>query len=249
MSSVSCLSLDAERCDTLAPMVKHRAKKLPPLAQRLIKCRKEREWSQAKVGEELDVTRNAVSLWESGDATPTPERLRSAAVLFNKSYEWLSTGRGLEQEINATVEGLRLIGDIQAGVWRETTESQEMEYKRVPVAPVSDYPIEAQYALKIIGNSLDRVAKDGAIIHCVDVGMASLTPRDGDLVCAERIRGSLREMTVKRLRLVGGALELWPESTDPTQQEKLAYKPPKGNGEVVIRAIVIGTFQPIPRGA
>jgi transcriptional regulator with XRE-family HTH domain len=249
MSSVSCLSLDAERCNTLAEMVKHRAKKLPPLAQRLIKCRKERKWSQAKVGKELDVTRNAVSLWESGTSTPTPERLREAAVLFGKSYEWLSTGRGLEQERNATVEGLRLVGDIQAGVWREPTESQDMEFMRVPVAPVSDYPVEAQYALRIVGNSVDRIAKDGAIIHCIDVGMANLTPRDGDLVCAERIRGTLREMTVKRLRAVNGALELWPESTDPTQQEKLAYKPPKGNGEVIIRAIVIGAFQPIARGS
>lgn len=249
MSSVSCLLLPPERCNVPLAMAKLRPKKLPPLAQRLLKCRKDRKWSQAKVGEKLDVTRNAVSLWESGDATPTPERLRRAAVLFAVNYEWLSTGRGSEQEINAAVEGLRLIGDIQAGVWREATETQDMDYKRVPVAPVDDYPVEAQYALRIVGNSLDRIAKDGAIIHCVDVGMASLTPRDGDLVCVERIRGGLREMTVKRLRRVNGALELWPESHDPSQQETLAYKPPKGNGEVIIRAIVIGTFQPIPRGS
>lgn len=249
MSSVSCLSLTGKVAIVPLAMAKHRAKKLPPLAQRLIKCRKDRKWSQAKVGKELGVTRNAVSLWESGDATPTPERLRSAAVLFHVNYEWLSTGRGSEQEINATVEGLRLVGDIQAGVWREVTESQDMEYKRVPVAPVADYPVEAQYALKIIGTSLDRIAKDGAIIHCVDVGMAGLTPREGDLVCVERIRGDLREMTVKRLRMVNGALELWPESLDPSQQEKLAYKPPKGNGEVIIKAIVIGAFQSIPRGS
>jgi transcriptional regulator with XRE-family HTH domain len=249
MSSVSCLSHDSAGCDTDAAMAKHRARKLPPLAQRLIKCRKERTWSQAEVGKKLHVTRNAVSLWESGDATPTPARLRQAAVLFGKSYEWLSTGRGSEQEINATVEGLRLIGDIAAGVWREVPESQDMEYVRVPVAPVSDYPVEAQYALKIYGNSVDRVAKDGAIIHCVDVGIASLTPREGDLVCVERVRAGLHEMTVKRVRKGNGALELWPESTDPTHQEKLAYKPPRGEGEVTIKAVVIGVFQPIPRGS
>lgn len=250
MSSVSCLHMTAERCNLLPAMArKPRAKKLPPLAQRLLKCRTEKDWSQSYVGRALHVTRNAVSLWESGDSTPAPDRLRRAAVLFGKSYEWLSTGRGSEQETNTHVEGLRLVGDIAAGVWREVSESQDMDYSRVPVAPVNDYPTEAQYALKIAGNSLDRIAKDGAIIHCVDVGMAGLTPREGDLVCVERIRAGLREMTVKRIRKGNGALELWPESYDPTHQEKLAYKPPRGEGEVIIKAIVIGVFQSIPRGS
>jgi hypothetical protein len=124
-----------------------------------------------------------------------------------------------------------------------------MEYERVPVAPVKDYPLEAQYALKIHGNSVDRVAKDGAIIHCVDVGRAGLTPREGDLVCVERNRSGLREMTVKRIRSGAEGPELWPESNDPAHQEKLTYKAPRGSGEVIIKAIVIGAFQPIARGS
>jgi hypothetical protein len=56
-------------------------------------------------------------------------------------------------------------------------------------------------------------------------------------------------MTVKRLRAVNGALELWPESSDPRYQEKLPYKPAKGGGEVFIKAIVVGVWQPIARGS
>lgn len=239
MSSVSSLPLAALQC-IVPPMT---------LGERLLMCRKERGWSQRELGKRLGVTRNAVSLWESDESEPENHRLKKAAVLFDTSYEWLATGRGNREGTLTPIVGLRLIGDIAAGVWREVSESQEMEFKRVPVAPVDDYPLEAQYALRIVGNSVDRVAKDGAIIHCVDVARAGLMPRDGDLVCVERGRAGLQEMTVKRIRMGKEGLELWPESNDPAHQEKLPYKAPRGSGEVVIKAIVIGVFQPIARGS
>lgn len=218
------------------------------LGKRLKDCRTLLRLSQAKFGKEFGVTRNAVSMWEAGKSAPENWRMKKIATFCDRAYEWLSTGRGSERRNNTTIEGLRQIGKIAAGQWHEVVESQDMEEKRVPVAPVPGYPIEAQYALQVEGSSLDRIAKDGAIIHCVDVGIAGLSPHPGDLVCVERTRAGLVETTVKRLRAVNGALELWPESDDPRHQEMLPYKPPKGNGEVSIKAVVVGVWQPIPRG-
>lgn len=252
MSSSSSLPLTGAQCIVPPAMAKRAkpTKAAKELGKRLKACRVESRLSQAQLAKELGLkSREAVSQWESGKSSPENERLRAAAVLFGRSYEWLSTGRGPAEETTLPVVGLSLIGDIAAGIWREVSESQDMDYERVPVAPVKDYPLEAQYALKVHGNSVDRVAKDGAVIHCVDVGRAGLTPREGDLVCVERNRAGLREMTVKRVRKGAEGLELWPESDDPAHQEKLAYKAPRGSGEITIKAIVIGAFQPIARGS
>lgn len=252
MSSVTSLSVSASKCFVTPAMAKRAKPSRAALAlgKRLKECREAARLSQSQLARELGLkSREAVSQWESGKSSPENERLRSAAVLFGCSYDWLATGRGSPNPTNSVVVGLNLIGDIAAGVWREISESQDMEYERVPVAPVKDYPVEAQYALKVHGNSVDRVAKDGATIHCVDVGRAGLTPREGDLVCVERNRAGLREMTVKRIRMGAEGLELWPESNDPAHQEKLSYKPPRGSGEVIIKAIVIGSFTAIPRGS
>lgn len=61
-------------------------------------------------------------------------------------------------------------------------------------------------------------------------------------------RGGLVEATVKRIRKGKGGLELWPESDDPRYQERVPLKPAKGEAEVVIRGLVIATYNPIPRG-
>lgn len=117
------------------------------------------------------------------------------------------------------------------------------------MAPDPRFPAEAQYALRVRGHSVNRIAEDGAIITCVDLIAGGIDARDGDLVWVERRRGDLVEATVKRLRKAKDGLELWPESDDPAHQEKLALKPAKGDYEITIKALVIGAYRPIPRGA
>lgn len=141
-----------------------------------------------------------------------------------------------------------LWGDVAAGVWIEPVESQEAELERVPVAPDPRYPLAAQYALRVRGNSVNRIAKDGNIVVCVDLAEAGLEPRPGDLVLVERRRGGLVECTVKRLRKAPEGLELWPESDDPAFQEKLSLAPLKGEAEIQIKAVIIGVFTPVMRG-
>ena len=214
-------------------------------ANRFKLARKAKRLSQAAIARQLKITREAVSQWERGKSTPPPTRMGKLAELLGRGTEWLATGRGRGD----TVEGLPLCGDVAAGVWSEPRSSQEAEFERVPVAPDPRYPVGAQYALKVRGNSVNKVAGDGAIVACVDILEAGMDPRPGDLVVVERKRGGLVEATVKRLRATEGVLELWPESDDPSHQDMLPLRPVKGETEVVIRAVVIGIYVPVLRGA
>lgn len=214
------------------------------LGERIYQSRVAKKLSQAALGRLAGVTRNAVSLWESNTSSPTPERLRKLAVILDKDSDWLATGRKAHTLVTL---GLPLWGEIAAGVWAEVCESQDMDVKRVPVAPDPAYPADAQYALKVKGNSVNKIAPNGTIVVCVDVVKAGIEIRDGDLVCVTRQKGGLVETTLKRVRKAKGGIDLWPESTDPQHATALRLGA-KGDTEVTITGLVIYTVKPIPRG-
>lgn len=201
--------------------------------------------SKAELGRKMGVVRQTVTLWESGKAEPTSDNLRKLSVILDVGYDWLATGRSARPGV---VLGLELHGEVAGGVWIEHPESQDMEFERVPVAPDPNYPIESQYALRVRGNSVNKTARDGSIVICVDVIAAGIEIRDKDLVVVERRRGSIVETTIKRVRKGNGGLELWPESDDPSHQEKLTLGPRRGGVEVSIKALVIWTANPVVRG-
>jgi transcriptional regulator with XRE-family HTH domain len=215
------------------------------LGERIKKARLDKGLTQSALARQLGVTRNAVSMWEAGKAEPAAERLRNAAVTLNAEYEWLATGRGARSQV---VLGLPLYGEIAAGVWTEVGDNQDTDVERVPVAPDPDYPTHAQFALRVKGNSVDRVAADGALLACVDLHEGGVDIREGDLVCVERRRGSLVETTVKRVKKNGKALELWPESSDPAHQKPIPFAQGKDVDGVSIRALVIGVYNKVGRG-
>ena len=215
------------------------------LGSRIFKARTAKKLSQSALGKQLGVTRNAVSLWESNTSQPRAETLRKLAVILDVGFDWLATER---QPQSMIVRGLPLLGEIAGGVWHEVTETQEMEYKLVPVAPDARYPVECQYALQVRGHSVNRIAKDGTILHCVDILGAGIELRNNDLVWIERRRGALVEATVKRVRKGKEGLELWPESDDPAHQQKLTLSQRRGEAEITIKGLVIATVTPIPRG-
>jgi transcriptional regulator with XRE-family HTH domain len=212
--------------------------------ERLKKAMEAKGLKGADLARALKLQRQAVYNWLAGRADPTQENLRNLAINLDVDQEWLSTGR---REKPGVVWGLELHGEVAGGVWVEVTENQDMEYKRVPVAPDPRYPTDTQYALQVRGNSINRIAKDGSVITCVDIIGAGLEIRDRDLVVVERRRGHLVETTVKRVRKGKDGLELWPESDDPSHQEKLTLGPRKGNTEVSIKALVIWTANPVRR--
>jgi transcriptional regulator with XRE-family HTH domain len=240
LSSVSSLFCERATVQNVEPM---------SFAKRFKSARLKKHLSQQDVADHFRITRNAVSCWERrvNPTFPKAEIMHQLPDLLDVSYEYLTGSRPKRQQ-QEVVQGLRLGGEVAGGVWLEINESQESQVVRVPVAPHPAYPSDAQLALRVKGHSVNRVAKEGAIIVVVDILAAGLDPREGDLVWVERRRGSLLEATVKELRKGKDGPELWPVSDDPAHQEKIAVAPPKGEAEVTIRGIVISVTHMVPRG-
>jgi len=68
------------------------------LAQRLAQARKTSGMTQVEVAEQLNVSFQAVSLWERGETTPDIEKISDIASLYHVTTDWLLLG-GNEPEL------------------------------------------------------------------------------------------------------------------------------------------------------
>ena len=59
------------------------------LDEKLVSLRKENGLTQLKVAEELDISRQAISRWESGVAMPSTENLRRLSKLYSVPLDYL----------------------------------------------------------------------------------------------------------------------------------------------------------------
>ena len=59
------------------------------LDEKLVSLRKEKGITQLKVAEELDISRQAISRWESGVAMPSTENLRRLSELYSVPLDYL----------------------------------------------------------------------------------------------------------------------------------------------------------------
>ena len=59
------------------------------LAEKLVSLRKAKGLTQMKVAESLEVSRQAVSRWEVGDAVPSTENLKCLSILFGVPIDYL----------------------------------------------------------------------------------------------------------------------------------------------------------------
>ncbi len=66
------------------------------IGNRISELRKKHNYSQEYVAEQLGVSRQAVSKWETDQTSPDTNNLISLAGLFGVSVEYIATGRTIE---------------------------------------------------------------------------------------------------------------------------------------------------------
>lgn len=140
-------------------------------------------------------------------------------------------------EPRPSIQTAFIVGEVAAGIWREP----DLEFEKIPTTVVVDerWPPGAVFLLRVSGTSINRQAKDGDLVLCLDAFAAPRDFQDGDWVIAERVRGGTVEMTVKRVRGSKSAgFLLYPDSDDPRHQTPLPVG--KNDGEMVhVRAYVL----------
>ncbi len=209
------------------------------LKERILKARLDAGLTQEQLAAATKKSRGAVSQWESGEARPRHSTLGAIAKATGKELAWLESG------LHSDVIGMRVIGEVAAGVWKEG--SVEFKPYGMPVAPHPGYPAEAQRLYKVTGNSINRIVEDGAYVHCVSIMDAGIQPQNGDVVIVCRNEHGLSEYTAKRLIFEDDRMILRPESTDEEWQRDVILSG-DDDTNIQITDIIIAKWQPIKRG-
>ncbi len=153
--------------------------------------------------------------------------------------------------------GAPVLGTVQAGVWREASEDPlHIEgwadplaggFERIPAPPDRRYPHAPVFALRVEGDSMDKLFPPGSYALCVRLADAGLGPQDvppGSIVVCQRRKHDIYEATLKRLQRADGQLLLMPESTNP-RHKPITLRPPRHaqETETTIAALVVGKYE------
>ncbi|MER9937455.1 helix-turn-helix domain-containing protein [Mesorhizobium sp. M0088] len=215
------------------------------LNARIFKARSDAKMTQEDLANAVHKTRSAVAQWEKGEIRPRHATLVAIANVTKADFYWLLNGG----EIGTDKVGLRVVGEVAAGLWREGNADFTGKNLNTPTQPVAahpDYPPHAQRLYKVIGTSINRVADDGEYLHAVDIFAGDIKPEQGDLVIVRRLEHGKAEYTAKTLAFAEGEWVLRPESFDPEWQQDIKVE---GNEdvEVTITDVVIAKWSPIAR--
>lgn len=205
---------------------------------RIKELRDERGLTQDELGELMGTTGATVQRLETSKRGLSQKWLEAAAkalgvhiyeILEQKPPDW---------------EGIPVIGKVQGGNWREVDEDVT-DTRKVPVRNDPRYITLRQYALEVLGDSMDKVFPGGQFIVCVPWADTGRALKHGDLVVAERQKNDHVEATVKRVRVVNGKILLMPESTNPRFQKPLPLDDGDSHEEVKVTGLVIGRYEPL----
>ena len=93
------------------------------LYEKLTQARKAARLTQADVAARLDVSRQAVSRWESGQSKPSTEKLLALAKIYDVSLDWLCSDVADEK----TFEGVESSEDNETNNVTTSTEDKKKQ--------------------------------------------------------------------------------------------------------------------------
>ena len=79
------------------------------LADKIIEERKKNGWSQEELAQQLGVSRQAVSKWESAGSVPDLQKIIQMADLFGVTTDYLLTGKA-DPQPDYTILNQKLVG-------------------------------------------------------------------------------------------------------------------------------------------
>lgn len=199
--------------------------------------------NQSELAEMIGKAPQRIQSLEAG-TIKNPRYLVRLAEVLKVTPQYLETGQVDPVNETLPVGKLRVEGIVEAGNFRDITIIEDDEYERetIPVAMDGRYSMFHQYALRVVGDSMNLLYPAGSYVTCVSWAEAGLEWKDGMIVHVERYRAGLVETTIKALQLVNGRPKfLLPQSTNPK------HKPIEINGdedtEIIIKGLVTGMWR------
>lgn len=126
--------------------------------------RKSRNLTQTQLAQYVGVSQSAIGMWESGQRKPTYENLEALTDVFNVPMsalleddpDYIRMPHNLTKMSNIEPHSIPLIGSVAGGEPILAEESYEVYV---------DAPQDADYALRLEGNSMSPLYEDGDVIY------------------------------------------------------------------------------------
>lgn len=200
--------------------------------------------SQTGLGRALGITQPNVFRILRGERSLRAEEIPVVAKYLDRPFPWAQTSV-LAGATTALTEGqMPVLGRVQAGAWMADDGSIDETIGAIPFGRDTAYPpTREQYAVQIVGDSMDRILPEGS--YAIVLAADGATPVHGDLVIVRRVNNGLIERTVKRFVEVDGG-QLVPESTNP-RHLPIALSAPAEGVTIEIEGFVIGRYQRLGR--
>lgn len=141
------------------------------------------------------------------------------------------------------IGNLPIKGEVRAGAWLEIDEQWDGYDGTIPAVADPRYNAP-QYALKVVGDSMNLVFPEGQYVICASLAEMGRDAQNGDLVIVERHRGGLIEATVKLFDTSGNEPVLRPRSTNKAHRPlRINHQP--AETDVFITGLVVGRYEPL----
>lgn len=213
------------------PKDTERGKRVKKIRKEVLKLK-----SQEELATRLAVTRGAVGNWELGGEMGI-DAMAALSKLSGVPLDWIAYNQGVFApaaanqnaagaliEVKKSVDQIPISGRVAANTWLDV-EDTVIDHDNVEYVPsLSGYPAAWQFAYRVDGNCLNKVAKHNDVLVCLNIIASGDDVFEDDLVIVQRSRfgGQMIERTAKRVRRTSRGTELWPDSTDPAHQEPIA---------------------------
>ncbi len=126
----------AEGCDILS------------IGERISSLRKQKNISQIQLAAALDISRQAVSKWETDQSAPDTKNLIRLADLLDTDLEYLSSGRKSPSPPLSPPRVIRVVEQVEKPVEVEKIIEKVIE-KPVLVEKIVEIPVEKQVVRKV----------------------------------------------------------------------------------------------------
>jgi SOS-response transcriptional repressor LexA len=199
---------------------------LPDWRDRLQRLMKDRRFNPRSLSLAAGLGASTISEWLNPKKLKQPSLASAKAVAealqvsLDAFFEAPTTENYVDEGDVQAVNHVyaQLVGAVEAGAWREPDMYAVQEDVSIPIVPHPDFLGVQQYAWKVVGTSMNKVAEPGSFV--IGVSFYDIRRRrelrSGDLViCEIKKDDGTREYTLKRVSRANGRYRLDPESTDP----------------------------------
>lgn len=208
---------------------------------RIKTARKALKLTQTELADKLGTDPSSISRWENDQQGITFENAAALASALEVTVQYLLTGEDvIPLGAGSPSRMLNVVGEVQAGVWREASEWEGDDQYPIAVIVPPQYRDLVMSAYVVKGSSMNVYYPSGSHVVVASTIANGLTPRHGNKVLVSRVnKDGQYEATLKEYVVdVTGNVWLWPRSNDPRYQDPIQYRD-ENTEEVTITGIVV----------